>query len=206
MKPMKPPLPKLQLRKDYFTLHSGDKTERVDFYESLFLFEVWSHYHIHVCVSDKVVPLAVCVSDRDHFKQPGRGNDADALTISCNNGHAYIFLKQDVTAATMAHEVVHLIHGMLKYHGASLDDDEVFAYHVGYAMEQLNAILTLIGDDNDRQSSGNGNPATDARGNRGRRTRQRSEVHHAAEVRTDSAQDRQATEQSGMGAKHDDRR
>lgn len=99
-------------------------------------FPVW-HYTVYVVFTDDYN----AASKELNLEQPARpfGPTTEAVTFhEDGNGISYMFFhkKEHVSIKSIVHESWHVIHRMLEYVGAEVDNETV-AYHLGYLVEKV---------------------------------------------------------------------
>lgn len=116
-------------------------------YEKLVIFHVWSKYVIHVVFSHNIF-------ESYKMRYPGRSLDRDLNSTHAFHavsrhpgGHAHLFFKiGDAPAGVVAHECFHAIRELFGYSGVEQHDNEMYAYHLGYLVQEVSNYLYALID------------------------------------------------------------
>lgn len=100
-------------------------------------FPVFSNFKVTVILCEQPVIGGRYIADRDYLQEPPSYiNETEAFTSSSMNGYATIHLKPNAAIGTIAHEAYHAVVGMMKFVGAT-HENEVIAYHLGYIVDKI---------------------------------------------------------------------
>lgn len=96
----------------------------------------FSHYTFHVFFTDDIKACGMALQKAGRIRG-AEAIDANTDAIQQSAGcHGFILYDEGVSVGTIAHEAWHGVYDMLKHIGAELDN-EVVAYCLGYAVDQI---------------------------------------------------------------------
>lgn len=94
-------------------------------------------YTVHVVVTNDVIK-----SGRKRDQTLAEDAEAEALHIYRKAECAsYLVFNRNPDLGTVAHECYHCVYRLMRWVGADMDNNEIFAYHLGYL---VNVVYTFL--------------------------------------------------------------
>ncbi len=100
-------------------------------YATWVTFEIMAGYQVRVILTNDLDKSAKARLNSN----PEVHGDGFVFNVK-GEGRSYIFLEHDAPESTVAHECWHIVHRIMDWCGAELDD-EVVAYHLDHMVEKV---------------------------------------------------------------------
>jgi hypothetical protein len=101
---------------------------------TVFTFPVFRGYTVNIIFTNDVT--AARAKRNDCLGISDFGYDVEAMHGTDGQGTSILFFQEAASAETIAHESWHAVHALMRWVGASLED-EIVAYHLSYIVDQV---------------------------------------------------------------------
>jgi hypothetical protein len=100
-------------------------------YATWVTFEIMANYQVRLIISKDLNKSSKARLN----SQPETFSDGFVFNVK-GEGRSYIFLAHDAPESTVAHECWHIVHRIMDWCGAEIDNETV-AYHLGHMVEKV---------------------------------------------------------------------
>jgi hypothetical protein len=111
-------------------------------------FEIMANYHVRLILTNDLGKSAEARLNQ----KPEVHGDGFVFNVK-GQGRSYLFLKHDAPESTVAHECWHIVHRIMDWCGAELDNETV-AYHLAYMVEKVYEFKNAIKSSTRKKSNG----------------------------------------------------
>lgn len=117
-------------------------------YATWVTFEVMANYQVRLIFSGDLNKSAKARLNEAPTDDNGGGFVFNVKGV----GRSYLFLEHDAPESTVAHECWHIVHRIMDWIGAELDN-EIVAYHLDHMVEKVYQFKNAIKSSNKKEAS-----------------------------------------------------